>query len=157
MVGLLLLPVAYVLLREMLTPLPTPAGRPITRSEAPVLFKMLDKLQTKLKGPRIDWILVDTEYNASVAQLPRWGLIGPSTNYLMLGLPFMFGQSTTEVMASVAREYAHLSAAHGKVHAWIYRQRRTLRAVHERLESRRKRHLRAHHPGARAGRLHALL
>jgi len=135
MVGLLLLPVAYVLLREMLTPLPTPAGRPVTRSEAPVLFKMLDKMQTKLKGPRIDWVLVDTEYNASVAQLPRWGLIGPSTNYLMLGLPFLFGQSTTETMASVAREYAHLAAAHGKVHAWIYRQRRTMRAVHERLEA----------------------
>jgi len=135
LVGLLLLPVAYVLLREMLTPLSTPAGRPVTRSEAPVLFKMLDKMQAKLKGPRIDWVLIDTEYSASVAQLPRWGLIGPNTNYLMLGLPFLFGQSTTEVMASVAREYAHLAAAHGKLHAWIYRQRRTLRAVHERLES----------------------
>ncbi|SHH71402.1 M48 family metallopeptidase [Massilia sp. CF038] len=135
MFGLLLLPVAYILLREMLTPLSTPAGRPVTRSEAPVLFKMLDKMQAKLKGPRIDWVLVDTEYNAAIAQLPRWGLIGPNTNYLMLGLPFMFGQSTTEIMASVAREYAHLAAAHGKVHAWIYRQRRTLRAVHERLEA----------------------
>lgn len=132
--GASLLPVAYVMLREFLTPLPTPAGRPVTRSEAPVLFKMLDKMRTKLKGPNIDWVLIDTEYNAAIAQMPRWGLLGPNTNYLMLGLPFMFGQSTTEMMATVAHEYGHLCGAHGKSYAWIHRQRRTLRALHERLE-----------------------
>ena len=132
--GVALLPVAGILLREFLTPLPTPAGRPVTRSEAPVLFKMLDKMRAKLKGPRIDWVLVDTEYNAAIAQLPRWGLLGPNTNYLMLGLPFMFGQSTTELMATVAHEYGHLCGDHGKLHGWIYRQRRTMTALHERLE-----------------------
>ena len=52
--GAALLPVAWILLREFLTPLPTPAGRPVTRSEAPVLFKMLDKMRAKLKRPRIN-------------------------------------------------------------------------------------------------------
>jgi Zn-dependent protease with chaperone function len=132
--GALLMPVAYVMLREFLAPLPTPAGRPVTRSEAPVLFKMLDKMRAKLKGPQIDWVLIDTEYNAAIAQMPRWGLVGPNTNYLMLGLPFLFGQSTTEMMATVAHEYGHLCGAHGKSYSWIHRQRRTLRALHERLE-----------------------
>lgn len=126
-------PVLFVALRELLTRLPIPDGRRITRTEAPVLFKLLDKMRFKLRGPRIHHVLVDTDYNAAIAQLPRWGLFGASTNYLVLGLPFMIGQSTSEMMSTVAHEYGHLCGAHGKFHAWVYRQRRTLSAVHERI------------------------
>lgn len=124
------LPVFYGVLRTMLMPLDPPAGRTLTRAEAPVLFDLLDKMRRKLGGPPIHHVLVDEEYNAAICQLPRWGLVGPVTNYLTIGLPYMLGGQTSEIMSVVAHEYGHLSGAHGKLHAWIYRQRATLEAVY---------------------------
>lgn len=124
------LPVFYGVLRTLLTPIAPPTGRTITRAEAPVLFDLLDKMRRKLGGPAIDHVLVDEEYNASICQLPRWGLVGPVTNYLTIGLPYLLGGQTSEIMSVIAHEYGHLCGAHGKLHAWIYRQRNTLEAVY---------------------------
>lgn len=124
------LPVFYGVFRTLLTPIDPPAGREITRADAPVLFDLLDKMRRKLGGPPIHHVLVDEEYNASICQLPRWGLVGPVTNYLTIGLPYMLGGQTSEIMSVVAHEYGHLCGAHGKLHAWIYRQRATLDAVY---------------------------
>lgn len=124
------LPVFYGVLRTLLTPLAPPTGRVLTHAEAPVLFDLLDKMRRRLKGPPIHHVLVDEEYNASICQLPRWGLVGPVTNYLTIGLPYMLGGQTSEIMSVVAHEYGHLCGAHGKLHAWIYRQRSTLEAVY---------------------------
>lgn len=135
MLGLITLPVSYAMLRALLTPLDHPDGRFITRAEAPVLFALLDKMRVKLKGPPIHRVLITEDYNAAIARRPRWGLIGPATNYLMLGLPFMIGHSTSEMMATLAHEYGHLCGGHGKLGSWVYRQRMTLGAIHERLES----------------------
>lgn len=125
------LPVFYGVLRTLLTPLDPPSGRTVTRAEAPVLFDLLDKMRRKLNGPPIHHVLVDEDYNAMICQLPRWGLAGPVTNYLVIGLPFMLGGPTSEIMSVVAHEYGHLCGAHGKLHAWIYRQRMTMVAVYE--------------------------
>lgn len=133
--ALMSLPIYYVTLRTLLMRLPPPEGRAISRTEAPVLFELLDKMRAKLAGPPIHHVLVDAEYNASICQLPRWGLIGPTVNYLVLGLPFMLGQPTAEMMATVAHEYGHLCGAHGKLQAWVYRQRQTLGAIYERVEN----------------------
>ena len=124
------LPVFYGVFKILLTPLDPPSGRRLTRAEAPVLFDLLDKMRRKLGGPPIHHVLLDEEYNASICQLPRWGLAGPVTNYLTLGLPFMLGGQTSEIMSLVAHEYGHLCGAHGKLGAWIYRQRATLYAVY---------------------------
>ncbi|MEO7497120.1 MAG: M48 family metalloprotease [Massilia sp.] len=133
--GLMSVPVFYVTLRTLLTRLPAPEGRAISAAEAPLLFDLLDKMRAKLQGPPIHHVLVDAEFNASIAQLPRWGLFGPTVNYLVLGLPFMLGHPTSEMMATVAHEYGHLCGAHGKIQAWIYRQRQTLGAIFEQLEN----------------------
>lgn len=129
------LPVFYGVLRTLLTPLDPPEGCEITRAEAPVLFDLLDKMRRKLGGPPIHHVLVDEEYNASICQLPRWGLVGPVTNYLAIGLPYMLGGQTSEIMSVVAHEYGHLCGAHGRLHAWIYRQRNTLEAVYRNVGS----------------------
>jgi hypothetical protein len=129
------LPVFYGVFKTLLTPLDPPSGRKITRTEAPVLFDLLDKMRRKLGGPPIHHVLVDQEYNAAICQLPRWGLAGPVTNYLVLGLPYMLGAQTSEIISVIAHEYGHLCGAHGKLHAWIYRQRNTLDAVYKNVGS----------------------
>jgi Zn-dependent protease with chaperone function len=135
MLGVVTLPVFWVTLRTMLMRLPAPEGRAITRREAPVLFDLLDRMRVKLEGPPIHHVLVDREYNACIAQRPRWGLVGPSVNYLVIGLPFMHGQSTSEMLAVVAHEYGHLCGAHGRTGAWIYRQRLLFGEVLARMEN----------------------
>lgn len=128
------LPVFWVTLRILLTRWPAPAGRVVTRADAPVLFDLLDKMRTRLAGPPIHHVLIDDGYNACIAQRPRWGLVGPSVNYLVLGLPLMFGLSTSEMLAVIGHEYGHLCGAHGRGGAWIYRQRLIFEQVAARIE-----------------------
>src|SRR3981081_1557875 len=89
--ALVMLPVFLAVLRMFFMRLEAPEGRPITREEAPQLFDVLDKMRNKLKGPPIHHGLIDRRFNAAISQLPRWGLFGGHTNYLMLGLPYMLG------------------------------------------------------------------
>ena len=123
--ALILLPVFWMVLRMLFMRLPVPEGRHITREEAPKLFDTIDKIRKKLNGPQIHHVLIDTHYNAAISQLPRFALFGPHTNYLILGLPYLLGVTPKEMLATVAHEYGHLCGNHGKLGAWVYRQRRT--------------------------------
>ena len=135
MLALMTLPVFWVTLRTLLTRWPPPSGRVVTRAEAPVLFDLLDKMRTRLAGPPIHHVLLDDDYNASIVQRPRWGLVGPSVNYLVLGLPYMFGVSTSEMLWVIGHEYGHLCGTHGRSGAWIYRQRLIFERVTARIEA----------------------
>lgn len=134
LLALMTLPVFWVTLRTLFKRWAPPGGRPVTRAEAPVLFDLLDKMQTKLGGPPIHHVLVDDDFNASIMQRPRWGMVGPSVNYLVLGLPLMHGLSTSEMLAVIGHEIGHLCGAHGRETAWIYRQRRIFEEVSSRIE-----------------------
>ena len=138
---LALLPLAALLLilRTLLVRIPPPAGRRLTRAEAPALFDMLEKIRMKLGGPRIDHVLVDDRYNAAIAQRAWFGLAGlpgllglshGGTSYLMLGLPYMLGVPTREMAATVAHELGHLCDNHGRSAARVYRQRLVFGALH---------------------------
>lgn len=128
-----MLPVFLVVLRFFFMRLSAPEGRFVTRQEAPRLFETLDKMRAKLHGPAIHHVLIDDEYNAAIAQVPRFGLFGGHTNYLVLGLPYLLGVSPKEMLATIAHEYGHLCGNHGKLGAWVYRQRRVLGALHEKV------------------------
>lgn len=130
-----LVPVYFSVLRMLLMRLPPPEGRELTRAEAPKLFDLLAKMRKKLKGPQIHHVLINTEYNAAISQLPRWGLFGGHTNYLMLGLPYLLGVPSKEMLATIAHEYGHLCGHHGKISAWIYRQRRTFGKLYEHVKN----------------------
>ncbi len=131
--ALVMAPVYFVVLRMFFMRLPVPQGQPLTPEDAPRLFRALEKMRKQLNGPPIHHVLLDDEFNASICQLPRWGLFGTTTNYLMLGLPYMLSMSPKEMLATVAHEYGHLSGNHGKVSAWIYRQRRTFGALYQQI------------------------
>lgn len=112
-------------LRALWTPFPKPKGRRVTRDQAPSLFKMLDKVQERTGGPHFDEVLIDGELNAAVVQRPRLGVLGWYHNTLVLGLPLLFVLNPRQLASVVAHEYGHLSGAHGKLGAWVYRTRRS--------------------------------
>ncbi len=124
-------PVFHAVLRMFFTRLEPPKGRMLQPEEAPHLFQTLDSIRKKLNGPRIHHVLIDKHFNAGIVQLPKWGGFGGHTNYLTLGLPFLLAAPTLEMVAIIAHEYGHVCRNHGKLSAWVYRQRRTFRALHE--------------------------
>ena len=69
--------------------LEAPQGVTLTQADAPALFKALERIRKKIKGPAIDHVLLDGSFNASISQIPRWGLLGGATNYLTIGLPLL--------------------------------------------------------------------
>ncbi len=131
--ALVMLPLFFVVLRMFFMRLPKPAGRRLTRAEAPLLFEALARMRRRLNGPPIHHVLINDEYNAAMSQLPRFGMFAGHSNYLMLGLPYLLGVPVKEMLATVAHEYGHLAGNHGKLGAWVYRQRRTFGALHEQV------------------------
>jgi Zn-dependent protease with chaperone function len=132
--GLMMAPVFFVVLRMFFIRLAPPEGRYLTRAEAPALFGVLDKMRKRLNGPPIHKVLMNDDFNAAIFQRPRWGLFGGHTNYLILGLPYMLGVSPEEMLATVAHEYGHVCGNHGKISAWVYRQRLTFGALYDQIE-----------------------
>lgn len=123
--GIPLMILALVILRAMWIRLSAPEGIELRRKDYPALFDTLDKMRRRLKGPRIHTVLLDDNFNAAISQVSRLGIFGWQKNYLILGLPLMQALSPEHLLAVIAHEYGHLSGAHGKFSAWIYRVRQT--------------------------------
>ncbi len=121
--GIPLVLLVFVILRAMWIRLSAPEGIELRRKDYPALFDTLDKMRRRLKGPRIHTVLLDDNFNAAISQIPRLGIFGWQKNYLILGLPLMQALSPEQLLAVIAHEYGHLSGAHGKFSAWIYRVR----------------------------------
>ena len=110
-------------LRALWLRLEPPQGTAITAADAPALFEALARIRKKTKGPAIDHVLLDSSFNASISQLPRYGLFGGATNYLTIGLPLLLAIDRPRFLAVMAHEYGHLRGGHGQFAAWIYRTR----------------------------------
>lgn len=132
----------FAMARALWVKLDAPEGRTITREEAPTLFAAIDeviqRMATKRKGKTslvtLDAVTLDQEFNASLCQLPRWGIFGNYTNHLQLGIPLMAALSIAEFKAVLAHEIGHLGGAHARFAAWIYRQRTTWRVLQRKFE-----------------------
>lgn len=131
-------PIAWLTFRVFFAPLPVPQGRELTEAEAPQLFKMISELRERLQAAPIHHVLITNEFNAAIAQCPRFGLFGGYRNYLILGLPLLDALSAEEILAVVAHEYGHLSGGNGKLSRWIYRQRFTFDSLYEHARTRRE-------------------
>jgi len=110
-------------LRALWLRLEPPCGRPLNAAQAPALFEALERIRKKIKGPPIHHVLLDSSFNASISQIPRWGLFGGATNYLTIGLPLLLAIDRPRFLAVMAHEYGHLRGDHGQFAAWIYRTR----------------------------------
>ncbi len=122
------------LVRALWVDLGEPASLRILREDAPKLFETLDELRAKMSGVPVHSVYVSNEFNASIMQVPRWGVFGNYRNHLEIGLPLAAALSVEELKAVLAHEMGHLSGSHGKFSAWIYRQRVTWHALSQRFE-----------------------
>lgn len=125
---------AGLILRALWVRLPPPEGLAVERRDAEALFAEIDRLQRALRTPRVHQVLVTSDFNAAISQVPRLGILGWQKNYLTLGLPLMQALSPAGFRSVLAHELGHLSGAHGRFSAWIYRVRRTWEQLLEQFE-----------------------
>lgn len=102
-----------------------PRGLELYRQQLPELFAIIDEIREILKAPRIHHILLTSEHNAGVLQIPRLGFLGWQRNYLLLGLPLLQSLTVEQFRSTIAHELAHLSGNHSRFSGWVYRVRRT--------------------------------
>jgi len=124
-IGIPLIVLAGIILRSLWVRLSPPEGIPLRREEAGPLRDAVEKIRRAVKGPRVHEILLTDDFNAAVVQVPRLGIFGWHKNYLTVGLPLMHALSPAQFEAVLAHEIGHLSGAHGRFGAWIYRIRKT--------------------------------
>lgn len=133
--GLPLLLLVGAVGRALWVRLEPPEGHLLPRGpQTAALWAEVDRVRAALKGPRIHRLLLTDDYNASIVQLPLLGLLGPTRNYLVLGLPLLQALSPEHFRSVLAHEFGHLSGAHGALGAWVYRVRKTWSQVQESLE-----------------------
>lgn len=127
-----------------------PAGREISREEAPALFAAIDEIIHKMarktpgrkdsirkdsiKMVSLDTIRLDTQLDASICQIPRWGVFGNHHNHLQIGVPLLAALSVAEFKSVLAHEIGHCGGEHDQFNAWIYRQRMTWRSLQRKFE-----------------------
>jgi len=121
-------------LRALWIRLDAPEGVEITALEAPALFEALERIRRKIKGPMIHHVTLNDEFNASIQQLPRYGLLGGAVNHLVIGLPLLMALDRPRFLAVLAHEYGHLRGDHGRFAAWIYRTRLAWMRLHHGLQ-----------------------
>ncbi|MGH9547816.1 MAG: M48 family metallopeptidase, partial [Terriglobales bacterium] len=119
---------AWIIIKALIVKIPTPKGTKLDRHDAPQLFALLDKLRDRL-GVRIDEVLATPDLNACIVQIPRLGMLGWYKNYLVLGLPLLYGNTTEQFTAIVAHEMGHISGSHGETGSWIYSLSQSWRAL----------------------------
>ncbi|MFB9331090.1 M48 family metalloprotease [Paenibacillus aurantiacus] len=129
-----LLVVLILVIRTLWFKLEPPSGQAITTSEAPELFALIREVNERLGGPRIDHVLITDDLNASMAQVPRFGLFGFHRSYLSIGLPLLQALSKDQLRIVIAHEIGHLTGNHSKAFGLIYRTRATWSRLLERLE-----------------------
>ncbi|MDR3460342.1 MAG: M48 family metallopeptidase [Verrucomicrobiae bacterium] len=129
----------WAVARGLWVRLEPPTGPEITRAQAPKLFALLDELRAALQCRPFHKVLLIGEMNAAVVQIPRLGVFGWHTNYLLIGLPLMQSLAPEEFKAVLAHEFAHSSGGHGSFGNWLYRVRRTWQQVFEQMIRQRTR------------------
>ena len=133
-IAIALLVLAGVVARAMWVRFDPPAGRPLSRDDAPKLFEEAEALRRRLRAPKPHVVLLSDDYNACIAQIPRLGVFGWPRNYLVVGLPLLATLPVEQVRAVLAHEFAHLSSAHGAFGSWLYRVRATWYQLMTRLD-----------------------
>jgi Zn-dependent protease with chaperone function len=115
----------YIILRSLWVRVPPPQGKVLTREQVSPLFEILDDIRKRFQAPQIHTVLLTDQLNAAIVQVPRLGIFGWQKNYLIIGMPLLQALSIEQLTAVLAHEYGHLSGAHGRWGAWIYRLRQT--------------------------------
>lgn len=114
---------SFFIIKALIVKMEMPEGYYLQREEAPKLFEMIESLRHKLNTPHIDKIVLDSEFNASVAQISAYGMFGKKRNVLVIGIPLLTALSQQQFTAVLAHELAHISNSDTALGARIYRLR----------------------------------
>lgn len=114
-----------IVVRSLWITLPEPDGTELKREQAPPLFDLIHEVKTTLNGPNVDHVLLSSDFNAGIVQIPQFGMFGWPKNYLVIGLPLLRAFSPEEFRAVLAHEVGHLSGKHSRFSGWIYRLRQS--------------------------------
>ena len=127
----ILLALVWTLARSLMVRIEAPSGYELDREQYPQVWAEVDALRKELATPPIHQIVLTPEMNAAIAQTPRFGIIGPYKNTLVIGLELLMALSTEQARSVLAHELAHLSGNHSKFAGWIYRLRLTWARINE--------------------------
>lgn len=131
--GLIAGGLAWAIVKGLWVRIEPPTGIRLQRAESPELYGMLEELRRQLGSQPFHEVLLTSDYNAAVVQVPRLGALGWHRNYLMLGLPLMQSLGPEEFKAVLAHEFAHLSGGHGRFGNWLYRMRRSWERIFDQM------------------------
>jgi Zn-dependent protease with chaperone function len=129
--------IPFFVVRALSVHVARPDGLFLRRSDSPELFRMIDEVSANLKAPRVDYVVLTVEFNASLLQRPRLGILGFHESYLVLGFPLLLAFSADQFRALIAHELGHLSGNHGRFGMWLYRMRLGSVRLQEMLQRRR--------------------
>jgi Zn-dependent protease with chaperone function len=132
-----LLGLVVVIARSLRVRVDPPQGRTLVEGTAPALDARVAEIRSTLAAPAADHVILNDAFNASVMQVPRWGIFGFPRTYLVLGVPLMLCLTRDQFDAVLAHEFAHLSGSHPKLGLWVYRMSRTWNQLLEQLQTRR--------------------
>lgn len=127
----------FAALRALWSPVRLSEGEPLIPAQAPELFALIDRLRAEARAAPIHAVFLTAENNASMAQLPRYGMFGGTRNELRLGLPLMLAMDEAHFTAVLAHEIGHLARRHGGFTARVYAMRATLDLMVENLAQQR--------------------
>ena len=119
-IGLLAAYASYGFLRVKIVP---PAGLPLTASDAPGLFEIIENATDNFVRPGIDRVLLTADYELDIRKVPRWFLPVWSSNVLIIGLPVMLCHSPEHFACMINRRVGQFSRRHNLVTNWLYQLR----------------------------------
>ena len=133
------IPILVILFRSVFIRVTPPGGMPIGRAQAPRLFQEIDRLAALFGTRTFDEMRISREFNAAVAQMPLFGLVGWHKTYLLAGLPLMEALTPEQFRAVLAHEFCHLFGGHNRFGSWMLRVSLTWRNIHVRAKNQRPR------------------
>ena len=119
------LTVVGIIIKSLWISIPEPDGKELQREHAPALFDLIGEVTRALRGPSVHHVILSDEFNAAVVQVPRFGMFGWVSNYVVVGLPLLRGLSPAEFRAVMAHEVGHLSGKHRRFAGRIYSLRQS--------------------------------
>ena len=101
---LILAPSLFFLVRFLLAPVAPPIGTVLAATQAPRLFRLVQKLQARIPGPKLHSIVIDDQCRVCVEIVPQLGALGGDHYYLVIGLPYLQALSPNQFAAMLGRE-----------------------------------------------------
>ena len=99
-----------------------PKGLVLGLHTSPELFKMIESVRAELRAPPVDSVILTTEFNASLSEVPSLIFTGWKS-YMTIGFPLTLGLSLDQCRALVAHELAHLANSHSRAKLSLIRLR----------------------------------